>query len=250
MNHVKIVSGYIPLPEVVNVDETRFRKLGVLLHDALPYEDRKLSAEFFDETDEDGIFDTWIWRWAQKNGLNLEPSDPDPDPARFDPPVEGKLLSNFVMHQKYEWLALAAIEDPDPNIFCWIDYGVLKQSGMTPEVITDFCDRLVDCPSEYLNGRITAPGIRHTISAPVPEESWDRFCGSVVIVPRDMVFKLANEMKRQAMKTIRATNKVTIETNTLAELEYFKILNFNWYGAYWGAGMFANFQPPTPYQTC
>lgn len=138
------------------------------------------------------------------------------------------------MHQKQEWMCLAAIEDPDPDVFVWIDYGVLKQHNMTDETITRFCERLKTRNFPI----VEAPGI--SAMRPVNDiECWDRFCGSVVIEPRDELFKLARAMKAHAQKSIWQTGQITIESNTLAHVELagFPI---RWYPAWWGAQMFDN----------
>lgn len=249
-NNVKVVTGYIPIPEVINVSEARFRELGAQLKAACP-----CPVKAFDETNEDSIFDTWMWKWiaAQPWQDEVSESDPSPDPARFLHP-EAKLLSNYVMHQKYEWLALAAMEDPYPETFVWIDYGVLKQINMTPETVTRFIEReqKTSCA-----GAVIAPGIRATADKPDPAQSWDRFCGSLVIVPRHWVAPLACEMKRDAMKTIGETKQVTIESNTLARVERSGAVPIFWYSAWWGATMFHAYDPmplyvppDPPIQTC
>src|SRR5947207_11740688 len=82
-------------------------------------------------------------------------SDPAPDPHRFPTP-DIKVLSNIVMHQKMEWMALAALEDTESEVFVWIDYGVLKQDSMSQPIITDFIHRL---ERKDVLEEITAPGI-------------------------------------------------------------------------------------------
>ena len=197
MQKVKVVSGYIPIPGILNVTESGFREYGARLKKACP-----CPTEFFDMTTPVALRHTWMARWLSQQpwGNEVQSSDPAPDPARFAAPGI-KLLSNFVMHQKYEWLALAAINDPVPDVFVWLDYGVLKQSDMTELVVTDFLQRL---ERKSVVDEIIAPGVRAIKVEPVPSESWDRFCGSVVIVPRRLVFDLARAMKLDAMEHRRA----------------------------------------------
>jgi hypothetical protein len=146
------------------------------------------------------------------------------------------LMSNIVMHQKYEWLVHTAIEDQAPDVFVWIDYGVMKQPNMKPEVITDFIKKLEEkdsCPCVY------APGIRGI--EPIDDtQSWDRFCGSVVIVPRNHLVNLCSAMKMHQMQHIMEHHTVTIESNTLAHIEQKKFFPICWYKAWWGAEMFMN----------
>jgi hypothetical protein len=183
-----------------------------------------------------------MWKWEQVLPFLIDSTDPDPDPARFATP-RAKTLSNFVMHQKMEWMALAALEDTEPDVFVWIDYGVLKQVDMTTDVVKEFLLRLER--KEVLE-EITAPGIRSqpgTIKElPIPEVSWDRFCGSLVIVPRHLLFQLHRAMKRLAMAQVLTSHKISIESNTLAEVEYHSLLPFHWYQSWWGASMFTSFR--------
>lgn len=234
MNRIKVVSGYTPLSGVINVTPDRFRDLGRLLRQACA----TVPTKFFDDPDQ-SVSDTWMWQWEIHNYrlASLRASDPSPDPARFRVPQD-KLLSNFIMHQKYEWLALAALEDPYPDVFVWIDYGVLKQEGMTQQIIHEFLVGLTEAPPIH---HITGPGIRPTADMPDPKQSWDRFCGSLVIVPREWVFHLAHWAKRDAIQMACETGEVTIESNTLARAELLSGLPFHWYQSWWGASMFTSY---------
>ena len=227
---INVVSGYIPVPDVINVSEEKFRELGKALRDALP-----CRSTFFDGPA--SVLDTWLFRWLAQTPWrdDVVCSDPDPDTQRFGGDrFITKLMSNFVMHEKYSWLFRAMDEDQASDVFVWMDYGVLKQENMSPEVVTRFVERL----QEMEVTKITAPGIRESADEPEPTQSWDRFCGSLVIVPRRYVLPLAALMQLDAMRTIEETKKVTIESNTLARVERQGHIPFHWYQSWWGASMF------------
>jgi hypothetical protein len=225
---VKVVTGYVELP-VLNCSPSRFRELGHKL--VAVAEDVAPTRVFYNYLDE-----CWMFKWLRSSGCPVRPQWPELPTDRFAKPYDA-VCSNIVMHQKYEWLALAAIEDPLPDVFIWIDFGVLKQQDMTPQVVTDFLRKVA---AKDRISKIEAPGIRQM--EPVDDSvSWDRFCGSVVIVPRGHLFPLCQEMKLVAMNRIRETGVITIESNTLAHVELAHPSLFRWYPAWWGASMFTSY---------
>lgn len=234
MQKIKVVTGYIPIPGVQNVDQAGFRELGTRLK--LCCTEAQVNVEAFDMTTPKSLEYCWLLRWLSRQPWNeqVKCSDPAPDPVRFANPGV-KLISNIVMHQKYEWLALAAINDPEPDVLVWIDYGVLKQEKMTEDTVIQCLARIAAAPTGH---EIIAPGVRPTVEEPDPLQSWDRFCGSLVIVPRSALFNLARHMKLDAMKTIAESKMVTIETNTLARLEFQGVIPIRWVQSWWGASMF------------
>lgn len=246
MDSLKVVSGYIPIPEVINTTESQFRALGCRLEYAIKAAD--VDYDFHDQSLPEDIFNTWMWRFVEANPDHdlIQASDPNPDPTRFaEPRNASKLLSNYVMHQKYDWLVQSALHSPDADPLVWIDFGVLKQEGMSEAVVVDFLRRLKQYDEVT---HIMAPGIRTRAQEPDPAQSWDRFCGSLVIVPRFYVFQLASAMRRDAMQQIKDTKLVTIETNTLARVERKYPYWFRWYHSWWGASMFTSL--PSPVQEC
>lgn len=241
MNRVKVVSGYIPIPGIINVTPERFQQLGAALATAIP-----CNMSFYDIPDPDRLHETWMAMWLGQQSWKDEVtcSDPDPDPARFGGDrFKTKLLSNYVMHEKSTWVGRTFLRDETTDVFVWIDYGVLKQIGMTPETVTRFIREL---EAVQLPDAVIAPGIRPTPDEPDPAQSWDRFCGSLVIVPRKWVEPLAICMMQDAMDTIKATKKVTIESNTLARVERQQMIPFHWYQSWWGASMFDSFHGRFP----
>lgn len=227
---IKIVSGYIPLPKLRNVSVDVFMERGRALGRAIAA--ANVSFCLFDN---DRIEDCWAYDFCNRHGP-ISPSFPTAA-DRF-PDIETQVQSCIIMHQKQEWMCRAAIEDPEPDVFVWIDYGVLKQQHMSEAVVTRFCERLAQ---RYVTS-IELPGIK---PHPYPVDNaqcWDRFCGSVVIEPRDQLFRLARAMKATTQNFIRLTRTINIESNTMAEIEYARWPDvlFRWYAAEWGAPMFDN----------
>jgi hypothetical protein len=224
------VSGFIPLPALRNIRPEQFKELGERLKSAV-----NACPNIFYEDDQ--ISDCWAHKYIVRNGLagQIWPYSPSP-PDRFADRTT-HLQSCIIMHQKQEWLCRAAIEDPGPDVFVWIDYGVLKQTDMTEQVVRNFCDRLLNRHSVSL---IEAPGISERRPVDADEKSWDRFCGSVVIEPRKHLFELSRQMKAWTIRKMHEDKMISIESNTLAHMEYDNRWPIRWYQAWWGAPMFDN----------
>jgi hypothetical protein len=225
----KIVSGYIPIEGLRNATPTVFRQRGEGLKRAVS----GFPAKFFEGFHLEDC-------WAHEYIVNLHrprPIEPytHSDEDRF-PTREHHLLSCIIMHQKQEWMCLAAIEDPEPDVFVCIDYGVLKQHEMSEEVIARFCQRLANRSRMPI---CEAPGIRQQQPVDADEKSWDRFCGSVVLEPRSQLFDLSRAMKQWSMHDIERSGKINIESNVLAHMEN-SGFPFRWYAAGWGRPMFDN----------
>jgi len=236
MPKIKIVSGYIPIPQLRNATPETFLERGLHMTDAVHA--GGLETHLFHATK---LEDCWAYKFVREEmmqGRAIMPSSPTM-PDRF--PDDGThIKSCIIMHQKQEWMCQAAIADPEPDVFVWIDYGVLKQQGMSEEVITRFCERL---RARACFPCVEAPGIRPEPGPVDNTGSCDRFCGSVVIEPRDKLFRLARAMKARTMEFIRKTHTINIESNVLAEVEHALTVPIRWYPAGWGAPMFDNLPP-------
>src|ERR1035437_7181810 len=61
-----------------------------------------------------------------------------------DNPEKNTLAYHCVQHQKIDWLRQAAAEDPEPDTFVWIDYGIMHVPGVTMPVIREFLARVAE----------------------------------------------------------------------------------------------------------
>lgn len=227
MNKVKVVTGYCPLP-VLNVSQQRYHELGSALRRVWPH--MQLHGGPVEQT--------WLYKYLDKKfDMCLPPSDPNPPTDRFPNP-ETMVLSHCVQNQKSRWLLDSLEGDEDKtDIFVWIDYGVLKQ-GMTVEVINYF---LVTVAREGSTKKISLPGISDL--APLDDTCCtDRFCGSIIIVPRDLVKRFHVEMKEMTKRRINDTHTVSWEINYLARIEQECSLPIHQYRASWGESMFTNYR--------
>lgn len=205
MNKIKVVTGYIPLG-VVNSTPEIFKRDGTAMLEALP-----CPYKFFEGWK---IEDCWVDRFLTATDFPRLPSANGVPADRFPTP-EIMLQSNIVQNQKNRWLVTASQEDAEADIFVWIDYGILKQKPMEPEDITNFIRRLEKADIKW----VTAPGICTWRRRPDRGEFCDRFCGSVVVVPRADVFPYHMAMATRTMQDVTKHRSVEWEVNYMADLE-------------------------------
>lgn len=204
-NKVKVVTAYVPLP-VKHLNREQYRHLGDRLVRACG-EDR--IRVFYDFPVED------CWAYSYRDLPPAQPVAGD----RYATPGDF-VLSNIVQHQRTTWARLAAEEDPDANVFVWLDYGILKQGGftgrpVTEELVTEFLDRVerhkftdVPFPGIWPKGEISDTG-----------DNW-RFVGSTHIWPReyldiiDLMYK--TECRRFIERTQTVSNDLPIWAHTEA----------------------------------
>ena len=150
-----------------------------------------------------------------------------------DNPEKNSLAYHCVQHEKFSWLAQAAREYDDDDIFVWVDYGIFHQPGVCNEAIVKFMESLDDAA-------IYIPGCwdqQHTIYPDSP--NW-RFCGSTFAVPRRYVTALDDEMRALVKRRVGFTNNVEWEVNNLARLEKETALPIRWYKADHDVTQFTN----------
>jgi hypothetical protein len=216
--NVAVVTGYIPLrghprsaAEYGALGEAIFKPLASLVP-VFP---------FYEKLDE-----CWMWKYihAQKTPTTH---------SSGDNPEKNTLAYHCVQHQKFAWLLKAAIKRPDFDTFVWLDYGVGHVAGVTPEVIHDFLKRVK--PDDF-----AIPGCWPRGNAMINDffPCW-RFCGGVMVVPRNRVHKLYKAVKREVQRHLVATCNVTWEVNTLARVE--ATLPIRWYKADHNETMFTGY---------
>ena len=156
-----------------------------------------------------------------------------------DNPKKNSMAYHIVQHQKFEWLAAAALLDTNADTFVWLDYGILSVPGVTVAVIEKFLWRVVADP---LNDAVTIPGCWPVNYSFYKDDNpnW-RFCGGTLVVPRALVKPLALAMRAATLKGIENTDNVTWEINDLARVERKGKVPIRWYQADHNATMFDNY---------
>lgn len=148
-----------------------------------------------------------------------------PTPSVADNPAKNTLAYHCVQHQKFAWLLKAAIEDPRPDTYVWLDYGVGHVPGVTADVVATFLKSIRE-DDFAIPGCWPKDPDRVDFRTPC----W-RFCGGVLVVPRRRVHKLYKAVKTAALKHIDLTKNVEWEVNTLARAELAGQLPARWYQA-------------------
>jgi hypothetical protein len=154
-----------------------------------------------------------------------------------DNPKKNSLWYHIVQAQKTEWLVSAAMVDPMADVFCWIDYGIFHVPGVTSHIIREFLKRAND------EQTITIPGCWNEDYTYDDEHPCWRFCGGVMIVPRNYLDRLDQAMKREYIRWLELRHNISWEVNTLARVEK---LNPNlpiwWYKADHDQTLFTNYK--------
>lgn len=214
---IKIVTGYIPIMEHPR-SATEYGELGERLG-GVPCRKK-------------AFYSTPNNTWLAKMVRSL---DFIPQVSVGDNPAKNSLAYHCVNHEKTAWLAQAALEDPDTDVFVWVDYGIFRLPGVCNQSIVAFLERLDD-------KAIYAPGC-WTSGRPIESAypCW-RFCGSVLAVPRRYVEDFHRRIMRTAQNHIQATKNVEWEVNTWARAERAHVLPLRWYAADHNVSMFDNYE--------
>ncbi len=139
---------------------------------------------------------------------------------------KNSLAYHCVQHEKFEWLYQASRTDGDADTFVWIDYGICCVPGVTMSIINDFIDRV-------RKDDFAIPGCweKASYGGPAIDDKWPcwRFCGGVMVVPRQHVQNLKNLIQAVALVNAMQTKNITWEVNNLAHLEQQQKLPIRWY---------------------
>ena len=152
---------------------------------------------------------------------------------------KNSLAYHCVQHQKVAWLLKAVIHDPRPDMYVWIDYGIGHVPGVTTDVIWDFLQVVDKSP-----GELALPGCWQKENVMLTDDfpCW-RFCGGVMVVPRQLVHKFYKAVKGTALDHVDKTKNVTWDVNTLAEAEQTNRLpKVRWYQADHNETMFTGYK--------
>lgn len=131
-----------------------------------------------------------------------------------DNPKKNSLAYHIVQAQKTEFLVSAAEAcDNKPDVYVWIDYGIFHIPGVTLEIVRDFLKRAAD------EKAIAIPGCWGPDYVYDDEQPCWRFCGGVMVVPRQYLALFDAAMKHEYVRWLREHHHVSWEVNTLARLE-------------------------------
>lgn len=194
---ITAVTAYVPIQGHPRPEE-EYRKLGLqLLCVKIPLMFRHAELE-----------ECWLYQYLNTYGSNKEFTC-----SVSDNPQKNSIAYHIVQAQKSEWLADAALDNPDADVLVWIDYGIFHVPGVTGEIIRNFIVRAANERTIAIPG-CWDEGYRYDDDHPC----W-RFCGGVWVVPRQYVVQLDNAMKFEYIRWLKQTNNISWEVNALARLE-------------------------------
>jgi hypothetical protein len=180
------------------------------------------------------IRDCWAYKLLEENP-DLLPATACPPTDRFTCPQD-MVLSNIVLMLRFILMADATVWHPDVDTFVWIEYTILKQRGVTPQVLQEFMKAVEE--KDYK--AISLPGCWDKQFVDDSVAHW-RFCGSCWVCPREYVLKVFEAIKALVSLRARITGKLSMDMNSWAYLELLDILPIRWYKADHGASQFTNY---------
>lgn len=217
---LQVVTGYVPINRHPR-SAAEYGRLGEAIFPELAR--AGVSVRPFYET----LGECWLWKRVQTSYSSITHSE-------GDNPAKNTRAYHCVQHQKFAWLLKAAIENPLPTTFVWIDYGIGHVPGVTAAVILDFLRKIEE-------DDFAIPGCWRKENT-VLNDSWPcwRFCGGVMVVPRAQVLPLFQAVKRDVHSHLRDTSNLSWEVNTLARIE--ATIPVRWYEADHNQTMFTGYR--------
>lgn len=210
-NDIKVVTGYVPIKGHPR-SAAEYGELGEKLFGKVV----DVPIHAFYET----VPETWLAKLIQEVPFSVTPSV-------ADNPAKNTIAYHCVQHQKFGWLLKAAITDPTPDTFVWMDYGIGHVPGVTPDVVNAFLASVQ--PNDFaIPGCWTREEALEWSTYMHP--SW-RFCGGLMVVPRAHIHRLYKLIKQEAGNHIQRTKNVTWEVNSLAAIERCLPGPLRWYKA-------------------
>lgn len=215
----KIVTGYVrlDLPASHRTDDDYKQLSPRLLHVPVP-------KTVFDHWP---VENCWLHNYLRRRGQIVSHSTEDN-------PNKNTLKYLIVLAQKTEWLRLAMEQDYNTDVFVWMDYGIFHQMGHSEGAIVDLMGRVSD-------KQIAIPGIYP--HGPINDyvACW-RFCGSMMVVPRNQIPVLDGAIKSEYMRNIEAESNVTWDVNIWAHVEDRFPGLIQWYAAGHNGSMVTNYK--------
>lgn len=224
------ITAYVPIPgHPRSADE--YHHLAVPLHN-LAFEAPLLSRMA-------KLEDCWLYQYI-KDSYGWPPKGLTHSVS--DNPKKNSLAYHIVQAQKTEFLVDAAEAcEMKPDIYVWLDYGIFHVPGVTPKIVKDFLVRANYEQTIAIPG-CWEPGYKYDDKHPC----W-RFCGGVMVVPREYLVDFDLAMKTEYMRWLDQYHNVSWEVNTLARVELAEPeLPIWWYKADHNETLFTNYQATQP----
>jgi hypothetical protein len=215
MASLKVVTGYVPLADHPRSAQ-EYGALGERLREL------KAPVQPFYQA----VTSCWLYKMIEALPFT-------PQWAVADNPKKNTLAYHCVNHEKFRWLYEASRMDQEPDVFVWLDYGIMHVPGVTPSVINEFLERV-------RKDDLAIPGCWPVGQIDDSHPCW-RFCGGLMVVPRASIQPLKNLIQAMVMLHVNVTKHVTWEVNSLARAEQTGKVPIRWYQADHNETMFTNY---------
>ena len=213
---VTVVTGYVQIPGFPRSPD-EYERLGAHLRELRAAPVRMFRCE---------LEDCWLYEHVRDRRV---------DHAVADNPKKNSLAYHVVQHQKTAWIVSALETNPLADVLVWLDYGIFHQPGVTVGVVDDFLRRVAT------GNEIAIPGCHVAASASIDWPDW-RFCGSALVVPRDLAHDFHEAVRAVTLERLVKTGRVTWEVNDWAEVERRKIVPIRWYKGSHDLTQFTNYE--------
>ena len=230
MAGVQVVTGFIPLDDHPRPPQEYFKLAGELFNPLYESGQLKIPAAVVVQD----LDMCWLYQWMKWKGPDFQCTH-----STADNPQKNTAAYHIVQHEKIGWLVDAAVRDPTPDVFVWIDFGIMHVPGVTGAVIADYIRRAEKEQAIAIPGCWDRPAVIDDMNP-----CW-RFCGGTLICPRKYLMELDLAMKGEAMRHISATRNLSWEVNTLARVERNCDLPIWWYKADHNETMFTAYPEST-----
>lgn len=228
MAKVKVVTAYVDL-NLTKRPSTEFHATGFKLLDAVDSSQMRLFANF-----------PFSYCWAgDQFGVKYPPANPRAE-DRFVTEDE-HLRSNLIQHSPLQWVSEAAAEDPEPDVFVWMGYSIMKQGAFTGKPVcqknvVEFLTKV----SKYPFGDIPIPSIRPDDPISPFGDNW-QFVGSTIIVPRKFLEQMTRAYKFELIEFVRKFRKIPLDLAIWPSVVRNSGLPFRPYPAEYDATQLTNF---------
>lgn len=193
-NKVKVITAYVDLGLTKRPSEA-FHNYGMELLEAVGGRNMRVFHDY-----------PFLMTWVPFEFLYIEKAANPRAEDRFATDLE-HLKSNMIQHSPVQWLEEAAAEDPEPDVFVWMGYSLMKQGDFTGKRITaDHVRKFLEKVQNWTPDCIPIPSI--SPDAPIAPfgDNW-QFVGSTVIAPRKFLPQMVRSYKvclREFVRQYRA----------------------------------------------
>lgn len=231
MLKVKAVTAFVPLG-VQNLTAGEYKALGDQLVEAVGHDNIVVFNDFpFEACTFFGRADT----------PHIDPRDyPDRYARKLD-----MSRSSVVQHNRTSWAMIASQQQPDVDVWVWLDYGVMKQGAFTGRPVQAASIR--DFMAAVAHGStddVPYPGIWEERQVADQDANW-RFCGSTHIWPKRHLEAIHRTYLTEVELFLQRTGCLPYDMTIWAAVERTGCAPFRQYRANHDNTQFSNFTPLT-----